>query len=341
MRFLDLAKVHIRSGSGGKGASSFRREKFVEYGGPDGGDGGEGGSVYIQAVSGLNTLIDYRYRRHVIAPNGRPGSGKQCHGANGKNVTISVPIGTEILDEYRSRVLFDLTKEGQCEMLLKGGKGGYGNRRFLSSVNQAPRQANPGQDGAEMTIWLRLKLLADIGLLGLPNAGKSTFLSTITRARPKIASYPFTTLHPNLGMIIMDNSEFVVADIPGLIKGAHEGKGIGDQFLGHIERCKVLIHLVDASSEDVLLDYQTILEEVSKYGKGLPEKPRLTYLSKSDAVSEKQLSIKQNLLLQHYGVKVASLSAFANLGIQKCLRSATKLVAKSRSENVKSEPWTP
>ena len=341
MRFLDLVKVQLRSGSGGGGAASFRREKFVEFGGPDGGDGGNGGSVYAEAVAELNTLIDYRYRHQIIAPNGQSGGGKQCHGAKGKSISIHVPIGTEILDESRSRILFDLTQEGQRELLVQGGKGGFGNRRFISSVNQAPRKANPGQPGTELTVWLRLKLFADIGLLGLPNAGKSTFLSTITRARPKIADYPFTTLHPVLGMLLVDNSEFVIADIPGLIKGAHTGRGIGDQFLGHIERCQVLIHLIDASSNNIVDDYKSIIEEITKYGNGLLEKLCLPYLSKVDAISEKKLRVNRKLLARHCGVQTGVLSAFSGVGINDCIQKATQLVNQARTLKKESKPWTP
>ena len=341
MRFLDLAKIHVRSGSGGGGAASFRREKYVEFGGPDGGDGGDGGSVFAEAAGDLNTLIDFRYRRHVIAPNGRPGSGKRCHGARGKDITVEVPVGTEILDESQTRVLFDLTKPGQRELLALGGKGGFGNRRFLSSTNQAPREANPGQPGIELTVWLRLKLFADIGLLGLPNAGKSTFLSSSTRARPKVAEYPFTTLHPVLGMLVLDDTEFVIADIPGLIEGAHEGRGIGDRFLGHVERCLALIHLIDVSSDSMIEDYQTIMEEIHHYGKGLADKPRLTVLSKCDTVTPDESQALRGELEQRCGHSVGIISAFSGEGMQDCLRQAAALVESARSDTEEATPWTP
>ncbi len=265
MKFLDLAKVYIRSGSGGGGCISFRREKFIEYGGPDGGDGGRGGDVVAEAVEGLNTLIDFRYQQHFFARNGEPGKGSQRTGRSGEEITLRLPVGTEILDEDQETVIADLTEVGQRILLAKGGNGGFGNLHFKSPTNQAPRRANPGQEGVERTIWLRLKLIADVGLLGLPNAGKSTFLAATSNARPKIADYPFTTLVPNLGVVGVDNAEFVVADIPGLIEGASEGRGLGDQFLGHVERCSVLLHLVDGFGEDVVADYRTIVHELENY----------------------------------------------------------------------------
>ncbi len=259
MKFLDLAKVYIRSGSGGGGAVSFRREKFIEFGGPDGGDGGHGGSVWAEAVDGLNTLIDFRYQQHFFADNGRPGMGAQRSGANGDDILLRVPAGTEIIDEDMETVIADLANVGDRVLLAKGGNGGFGNLHFKSSTNQAPRRANPGQEGIERTIWLRLKLIADVGLLGMPNAGKSTFLAATSNARPKIADYPFTTLHPNLGVVGIDGVEFVVADIPGLIEGASEGRGLGDLFLGHIERCACLLHLIDGTSGDFLNEYNVII----------------------------------------------------------------------------------
>ncbi len=278
MKFLDLCKVYIRSGSGGNGSISFRREKYIEFGGPDGGDGGGGGDVWAEAVDGLNTLIDFRYQQHFFADNGRAGAGRQRTGADGDDIVLRVPVGTEILDEDEETVIADMTELGQRVLLAKGGNGGWGNLRFKTSTNQAPRRSNPGQEGVERTIWLRLKLIADVGLLGLPNAGKSTFLAATSNARPKVADYPFTTLHPNLGVVGVDDAEFVVADIPGLIEGAHEGRGLGDLFLGHVERCAALLHLVDGTSGTLLEDYQTIIDEIEAYGEGLADKPRITAL---------------------------------------------------------------
>ena len=292
MKFLDLAKVYIRSGGGGAGCVSFRREKYIEFGGPDGGDGGKGGSVWVEAVEGLNTLIDFRYQQHFFAKTGQHGMGSQCTGKDGADVVLKVPVGTEILDEDEETLIADMTEVGQRVLLAKGGNGGWGNLHFKSSTNRAPQRANPGQEGVERTIWLRLKLIADAGLLGLPNAGKSTFLASCSNARPKIADYPFTTLHPNLGVVGVDNAEFVMADIPGLIEGASEGRGIGDRFLGHVERCSVLLHLVDATSDTVAEDYQTIITELEAYGGELANKPRVTALNKIDALDEDERAEK-------------------------------------------------
>jgi len=266
MKFLDLCKVYIRSGTGGGGCIAFRREKYIEYGGPNGGDGGRGGDVIVEAVDNLNTLIDFRYQQHFFAKNGEAGKGQQRTGADGNDILLKVPTGTEIMDEDQETVLIDLAETGQIVVLAKGGNGGWGNLHFKSATNQAPRRSNPGQDGIERTVWLRLKLIADAGLLGLPNAGKSTFLAATSNARPKIADYPFTTLIPNLGVVGVDGSEFVVADIPGLIEGASDGKGLGDLFLGHVERCSVLLHLIDGTSGDPVGDYKTIIGELEKYG---------------------------------------------------------------------------
>ena len=284
MKFLDLAKVYIRSGGGGAGCVSFRREKFIEYGGPDGGDGGNGGDVIAEAMDGLNTLIDFRYQQHFFAKSGQHGMGSQRTGASGDDILLRVPVGTEILDEDGETLIADMTEVGQRVVIAKGGNGGWGNLHFKSATHQAPRRANPGQEGVERTIWLRLKLIADVGLLGMPNAGKSTFLAATSNARPKIADYPFTTLVPNLGVVGIDNVEFVVADIPGLIEGASEGKGLGDMFLGHVERCAVLLHLVDGTSGDPVGDYQTIIGELLAYGGDLAKKPRITVLNKIDAL---------------------------------------------------------
>src|SRR4051812_7807423 len=272
MKFLDEAKVYIRSGDGGNGCVAFRREKYIEFGGPSGGNGGRGGDVVIEAVGGLNTLIDYRYQQHFKAPRGTNGMGKDRHGANGKPITLKVPVGTQVFDEDRETLIHDFTRLGEKFVLAEGGNGGFGNAHFKSSTNRAPRNANPGQPGDERWIWLRLKLIADAGLVGLPNAGKSTFLSKVSAARPKIADYPFTTLHPQLGVVNADGREFVLADIPGLIEGAHEGVGLGDRFLAHVERCRVLLHLIDATCEHAGKAYKTVRAELDAYGGLAPHK---------------------------------------------------------------------
>ncbi|MCU4651892.1 GTPase ObgE [Roseibacterium sp. SDUM158016] len=320
MKFLDLAKVYIRSGGGGGGAVSFRREKFIEYGGPDGGDGGRGGDVWAEAVDGLNTLIDFRYQQHFFAKNGQPGMGRQRTGKDGDDILLRVPAGTEILEEDQETVIADLAQVGDRVLLAKGGNGGFGNLHFKTSTNQAPRRANAGLPGIERTIWLRLKLIADVGLLGLPNAGKSTFLAATSNARPKIADYPFTTLVPNLGVVGVDGAEFVVADIPGLIEGAHEGRGLGDTFLGHVERCAVLLHLVDGTAEDVVADYETIIGELDAYGGGLAEKPRITVLNKIDALTEEDIAEKRAALEAASGGKVMTMSGVARTGLVDVLR---------------------
>ncbi|MEM6729806.1 MAG: GTPase ObgE [Pseudomonadota bacterium] len=340
MKFLDLAKVYIRSGAGGSGCVSFRREKYIEYGGPDGGDGGKGGSVIVEAVEGLNTLIDFRYQQHFFAKNGQAGMGSQKTGKDGQDIVLKVPVGTEVLDEDEETVLADLTEVGQEIVLAKGGNGGFGNLHFKSATNQAPRRANPGQPGVERTIWLRLKLIADVGLLGLPNAGKSTFLAATSNARPKIADYPFTTLIPNLGVVGVDGHEFVVADIPGLIEGAHEGKGIGDQFLGHVERCKALLHIVDGTAEDISGDYRTIIDELEAYGGVLAEKPRITALNKIDALSEEAQQKAQAALEKASGGRVYAISGVAKSGITPVLRALRALIAEDTPEEA-AEPWQP
>lgn len=322
MKFLDLAKVYIRSGAGGSGSVSFRREKFIEYGGPDGGDGGKGGSVVAEAVDGLNTLIDFRYQQHFFAKNGRPGMGQARTGASGDDIVLKVPAGTEILDEDQETVLADLVDVGDTVLLARGGNGGFGNLHFKSSTNQAPRRANPGQEGIERTIWLRLKLIADVGLLGLPNAGKSTFLAATSNARPKIADYPFTTLQPNLGVVGVDGVEFVVADIPGLIEGASEGRGLGDQFLGHVERCSVLLHLIDGTADDPIADYRTIIGELEAYGGVLAEKPRVTVLNKVDALDEELIGFLTDELRAASGVQtILPMSGVSGTGVTNVLRS--------------------
>ncbi len=342
MKFLDLAKVHIRSGAGGGGCVSFRREKFVEYGGPDGGDGGRGGDVWAEAVDGLNTLIDFRYQQHFFARNGQPGMGRQRTGKDGEDIVLRVPVGTEILEEDEETVVADLTEVGQRVLLAKGGNGGFGNLHFKTARNQAPRRANPGQPEIERTLWLRLKLIADVGLLGLPNAGKSTFLAATSNARPKIADYPFTTLHPNLGVVGIDGTEFVAADIPGLIEGAHEGRGLGDQFLGHVERCSVLLHLVDGTSEDVAADWQTIIHELEAYGGALAEKPRITCLNKIDALDEDERTEKA-VALQAVAGEVMLLSGVTGEGVTDVLRAVKRVIDRARGgdESEGEGPWRP
>ena len=342
MKFLDLARVEIRSGSGGNGCISFRREKYIEYGGPDGGDGGRGGDVWAEAVTGLNTLIDFRYQQHFFAKDGRPGEGRQRTGAGGADITLKVPAGTEILDENEETVLADLTDVGERVLLAKGGNGGFGNLHFKTSTNQAPRRSNPGQPGVTRTIWLRLKLIADAGLLGLPNAGKSTFLAATSNARPKIADYPFTTLHPNLGIVGVDDAEFVMADIPGLIEGAHEGRGLGDRFLGHVERCAVLLHLVDGTSEDVAGDWETIIGELEAYGGALADKPRVTALNKIDAL-EPEVRADRIAALEAVAGPVLPMSGVSREGVQEVLRALRGQIQGAQAEGEAEEtvPWRP
>ena len=344
MKFLDLTRVTIRSGSGGNGCISFRREKYIEYGGPDGGDGGRGGDVWVEAVDGLNTLIDFRYQQHFFARNGQGGMGRQRTGKDGDDIVLRVPVGTEILDEDEETVLADITEVGQRVKLASGGNGGFGNLHFKSSTNQAPRRSNPGQDGVEREIWLRLKLIADAGLLGLPNAGKSTFLAATSNARPKIADYPFTTIHPNLGVVGVDNAEFVMADIPGLIEGAHEGKGIGDRFLGHVERCAVLLHLVDGTSEDVAGDWKTIVGELKAYGGELAEKPRITALNKIDALDDEERAEKAAELEAVAG-PIMQMSGVSKEGLWDVLRAVRATIEAGRKAereaNEEPAPWRP
>ena len=344
MKFLDLAKVYIRSGAGGNGCVSFRREKYIEFGGPDGGDGGDGGSVWVEAVDGLNTLIDFRYQQHFFADNGRPGMGRQRTGADGKDIVLRVPVGTEILDEDQETLIADLTEVGERVLLAKGGNGGWGNLHFKTSTNQAPRRANPGQEGVERTLWLRLKLIADVGLVGLPNAGKSTFLAATSNARPKVADYPFTTLHPNLGVVGIDGVEFVVADIPGLIEGASEGRGLGDLFLGHVERCAVLLHLVDGSSGTLIEDYQTILDELAAYGGGLAEKPRVTVLNKIDTLDDEERAFLREELQAAGARDVMLMSGVSGEGVDDVLRALRAHIDAGRLREKPAEedaPWQP
>src|ERR1700681_4760356 len=326
MKFLDQAKIYIRSGDGGAGCVSFRREKFIEFGGPDGGDGGRGGDVVAECVDGLNTLIDYRYQQHFKARTGGHGMGKNRSGAAGSSVVLKVPQGTQIFDVDNETLLADLTDIGERAVLAKGGNGGFGNEHFKSSTNRAPRRANPGLPGEERTIWLRLKLIADAGLLGLPNAGKSTFLASVSAAKPKIADYPFTTLHPQLGVVRIDGREFVLADIPGLIAGAHEGAGLGDRFLGHVERCRVLLHLVDATCEHAGKAYKTVRGELSAYGHGLAEKPEIVALNKADALTPAQLKEQTARLKRAAKAAPLVISAVTGQGIPAALRALARVI---------------
>ncbi|RWP64099.1 GTPase ObgE [Mesorhizobium sp.] len=330
MKFLDQAKVYVRSGDGGAGSVSFRREKFIEFGGPDGGDGGRGGDVWVEAVDGLNTLIDYRYQQHFKAKTGTHGMGRNMTGAKGADVTLKVPAGTQVFAEDNETLICDLTVVGQRFLLAKGGNGGFGNQHFKTSTNQAPRRANPGQPGEELNIWLRLKLIADAGLVGLPNAGKSTFLAAVTAAKPKIADYPFTTLHPGLGVARIDGREFVIADVPGLIEGAHEGVGIGDRFLGHVERTRVLLHLVSAQEENPGKAYKTVRAELDAYGHGLVEKVEIVALSQVDTLDAEARKNKVASLKRAAGRAPMLLSAVTGEGVEAVLRALMTVVAEAR-----------
>lgn len=343
MKFLDQAKIYIKSGNGGGGSVSFRREKFIEYGGPDGGDGGRGGDVWVECVANLNTLIDYRYQQHFSARNGTPGMGRNRSGPSGEDCIIKVPPGTEVLDEDQETVIADLHEPGQRALIAKGGNGGFGNARFKSPTNQAPRHANPGQPGQELTIWLRMKLIADAGLVGLPNAGKSTFLAAVSAAKPKIADYPFTTLHPNLGVVQVGDKDFVLADIPGLIEGASEGAGLGTRFLGHVERTSVLLHLVDATQEDVAGAYETVRGELEAYGEGLEDKNEIVALTKVDAVGEEELLERFDALKNVTGQRPLLLSAVSGRGVKDALFALTRTIeaAKAAANAGPDEPWRP
>ena len=330
MKFLDQAKVYIRSGDGGNGSVSFRREKFIEFGGPDGGNGGRGGNVWVEAVDNLNTLIDYRYQQHFKAKTGGHGMGKDRAGANAPDIVVKVPVGTEVLEEDNETVVADLDQTGKRVLLARGGNGGFGNAHFKSSTNRAPRRANPGQEGEERWIWLRLKLIADVGLVGLPNAGKSTFLAAVSAARPKIADYPFTTLTPNLGVVRIDGREFVVADIPGLIEGAHEGAGLGDRFLGHVERCSVLLHLVDCTADDPVGNYKTIRAELAAYGHGIADKPEVVVLTKSDALDKKAVDAVRQAFRKKIGIRPMAMSAVSGDGVEAALRAVATEIADTR-----------
>ncbi|WP_421505689.1 GTPase ObgE [Brucella pseudogrignonensis] len=331
MKFLDQAKIYIRSGNGGAGAVSFRREKFLEFGGPDGGDGGRGGDVWVEAVNGLNTLIDYRYQQHFRAKTGMHGMGRNMTGGKGDDVILKVPVGTQIFEEDDETLICDITEIGQRYRLAKGGNGGFGNLHFTTSTNRAPRRANPGQDGIERTLWLRLKLIADAGLVGLPNAGKSTFLASVTAAKPKIADYPFTTLHPNLGVARVDAREFVIADIPGLIEGASEGIGLGDRFLGHVERTRVLLHLVSAQEEDVAKAYTVIRGELEAYEHGLADKTEIVALSQIDTLDPYARKEKVKALKKACGRDPLLLSAVSHEGLNDALRQLAAVIDQSRA----------
>ena len=350
MKFLDQTKIYVRSGNGGAGCISFRREKFIEYGGPDGGDGGRGGDVWIEAVDGLNTLIDYRYQQHFKAATGGHGMGQNRHGADGESLTLKVPTGTQVLDEDKETVIADMSQAGMRVLLARGGNGGFGNEHFKSSINRAPRHANPGQQGEERTLWLRLKLIADAGLVGLPNAGKSTFLRAVSAATPKVADYPFTTLYPHLGVVTVSDSErFVMADLPGLIEGAAEGTGLGTRFLGHVERCVALVHLIDATGESATEAYRTVRHEIEAYGEGLAEKPELVALNKIDELTPAEANRKRAALSRAIGKDVRLVSGVSGAGVRELVNEIAAMLRARRGEapavqhdeEEAPEPWTP
>ncbi|MBO7332465.1 MAG: GTPase ObgE [Alphaproteobacteria bacterium] len=332
MKFLDQAKIYIKAGNGGNGCCSFRREKFIEYGGPDGGHGGKGGDVILKAVPNLNTLIDFRYQQHFLAQNGRPGAGSNCTGAGGDDLVIVVPVGTQVYDETGEVLIADLIKPDETFVIAKGGQGGRGNESFKSSTNQAPRQCEPGEEGEEIWVWLKLKLIADVGLIGMPNAGKSTLLSALTKARPKIANYPFTTLHPHLGVASVDGREVLLADIPGLIKGASDGVGLGTKFLKHVERCRVLIHMIDGTEENVGEIYQTIRTELKKYSPDLYDKPEIIAINKSDALYDEVIEEAKSQLPKD--VPVFVISAMAKKDLLPMLRKVVSVLDEEKNEEV-------
>ena len=344
MQFIDLALIHIRSGTGGSGCSSFRREKVIEFGGPDGGDGGKGGDVVVRAISNLNTLMDFKYKRHYFAKNGRPGMGQNKTGANGDDIILNVPVGTEVLLENKKTVLVDIINDGQQYVIAEGGNGGWGNSRFKSSTNQAPRQANKGHSGIELTLWLKLKLLADVGLVGLPNVGKSSLLSVMSNAKPKIGDFSFTTLTPNLGLVSYKQSDFILADIPGVIEGANLGKGIGIQFLGHIERCQVLVHVLDISSNSLISDFETTLNELSQYKSDLVKKVKCVVLNKVDVIKGKKLE-KIVETFNKRGIEVLPISTFSRVGIEELKDNLIKLLEENKlveaKPNEMTEKWSP
>jgi len=345
MKFLDEAKIHLQSGNGGGGCIAFRREKYIEYGGPDGGDGGKGGDVIFIAVANLNTLIDFRYQQHFKAEHGHNGSGRDRHGANGKDMIVKVPIGTQVFDDSREYLLADFTEVGQEVRLLRGGDGGMGNAHYKSSTNQAPKYATPGFPGQTISVWLQLKLIADVGLLGMPNAGKSTFLARTTAAKPKVADYPFTTLKPQLGVVNQDGMEFVIADIPGLIKGASEGAGLGTRFLGHIERCKVLLHLIDGTQEDVVAAYKMIRHELSEYDEDVMDKIEIIALNKIDAMAADDIKTKMQKLRRAAKTKIFPISGVSGEGIEDVLRALSAIIRGEHLEDRDIEEndsgWSP
>lgn len=337
MKFLDQAKIYLKSGNGGPGCVSFRREKYVEFGGPDGGNGGRGGDVIFECVRNLNTLIDFRYQQHFKAKSGQNGMGKNRTGADGDDIVIKVPPGTQIIDEDKETVLHDLVNDGDRIVFMRGGDGGKGNAHYKSATNQAPRKSTPGFPGEERTIWLQLKLIADAGLVGLPNAGKSTFLSAVSRAKPKVADYPFTTLHPNLGVVKASEYSFVLADIPGLIEGAHEGHGLGDRFLGHVERTAVLLHIIDSTQDDIIEAYKTIREELKAYGRGIIDKPEIVALNKCDALGEELAADQAKTLSEAIGKEICQMSAVSGQGTDAILYKLADYVKKSRSSSLEEE----
>lgn len=347
MKFLDQAKIFVKSGNGGAGCVSFRREKYVEFGGPDGGNGGKGGDIWVECVNGLNTLIDYRFMQHFKASTGTHGMGRDRSGAAGADKVLQVPVGTQIFEQDNKTLLADFTQVGQRLKLLAGGNGGFGNAHFKSATNQSPRHANPGQSGVEKWIWLRLKLIADAGLVGLPNAGKSTFLSCVSAAKPKIADYPFTTLHPSLGVVKIGPFDFVLADIPGLVEGAHEGAGIGDRFLGHLERCAMLVHLVDGTSDDIVRDYDIVCGELENYGAGLSDKQHIVCISKQDTLGEEQIKAQKSVLEQHLKSKGRNdrlfvISAVSGKNMEDVLYAIGQAVAdRDAPEPEQQQAWMP
>jgi len=348
MKFLDQTKIYIRSGNGGGGSVSFRREKFIEYGGPDGGDGGRGGDVWIESADGLNTLIDYRYQQHFKGATGGHGMGRSRHGANGESITLKVPTGTQVLEEDKETIIADLHEPGMRVLLARGGNGGFGNEHFKSSVNRAPTHANPGQEGEERTLWLRLKLIADAGLIGLPNAGKSTFLRAVSAATPKVADYPFTTLYPHLGVVTINEERFVMADLPGLIEGAAEGAGLGTRFLGHVERCVALVHLIDATQDGATESYRIVRHELENYGEELAAKPEIVALNKIDALTPAEANRKRAALSRAIGKEVRLISGVSGAGVRELSNEIAQMLRARRSGETEEptpqdvqEDWTP